>query len=149
MRLYSRYSPSLTAMTLTRCQCTGDRPAAAAAEIDREVDSALKKLYESLPSSKAARAKGILVFPDIGKDGLVLGGYTAKALSSKQGGTGGYYETVAASTLFRRACKSLAMPCFSWPTEAKIACRAATLFGPSRAGASSGGRKRFSSQVTQ
>jgi hypothetical protein len=149
MRLYSRYSPSLTAMTLTRCQCTGDRPAAAAAEIDREVDSALKKLYESLPSSKGARAKGILVFPDIGKDGLVLGGYTAKALSSKQGGTGGYYETVAASTLFRRACKSLAMPCFSWPTEAKIACRAATLFGPSRAGASSGGRKRFSSQVTQ
>jgi hypothetical protein len=147
MRLYSRYSLSLTAMTLTRCQCTGDRPAAA--EIDREVDSALKKLYESLPSSKAARAKGILVFPDIGKDGLVLGGYTAKALSSKQGGTGGYYETVAASTLFRRACKSLAMPCFSWPTEAKIACRAATLFGPSRVGASSGGRKRFSSQVTQ
>jgi predicted 3-demethylubiquinone-9 3-methyltransferase (glyoxalase superfamily) len=37
------------------------------------------------------------------------------------------------------------------PTEAKIACYcgAATLFGPSRAGASSGRRKRFTSEVIQ
>ena len=97
----------LAAAAMTGCQSTGSKPAesasgkpsAAAAEIDREVDTALKKLYESTTSAKVlgAKAKGILVFPDIVKGGLVVGGQYGKGALRKGGRTDGYYETVAAS----------------------------------------------------
>jgi lipid-binding SYLF domain-containing protein len=97
------------AMTLTGCQSTAEKPgeptagkpakSAAAAEIDRDVASALNKLYESTPSAKVlgAKAKGILVFPDIVKGGLVVGAQYGKGALLKAGRTAGYYETVAAS----------------------------------------------------
>ena len=49
--------------------------AATAAEIDREVDTALVELYESTPAAKkqAESAKAILVFPEVVKAGLMIG----------------------------------------------------------------------------
>jgi lipid-binding SYLF domain-containing protein len=96
-----------TATALTGCQSTGSKPSesaggkptAAAAEIDRDAASALNKLYESTPAAKVlgAKAKGILVFPDIVKGGLIVGGQYGKGALLKAGQTAGYYETVAAS----------------------------------------------------
>ncbi|MBW2174912.1 MAG: twin-arginine translocation pathway signal protein [Deltaproteobacteria bacterium] len=70
-----------------------------AAEIDRDVDSALKKLYESAPTAKELSkvAKGILVFPGIIKGGLIVGGQYGVGALRKGGKTVGYYNTVAAS----------------------------------------------------
>jgi hypothetical protein len=50
--------------------------AASAAEIDRDVKSALEKLYTKSASAKALgeKAKGILVFPSIVKGGFLVGG---------------------------------------------------------------------------
>lgn len=98
-----------TATTLTGCQSTGDKPdqstggkpakSAAAAELDRDVASALKDLYESTPAAKelGTKAKGILVFPDIVKGGFGVGGQYGTGALLKAGQTAGYYRTVAAS----------------------------------------------------
>ena len=70
-----------------------------AAEIDRDVDSALEKLYASTPTAKELSkvAKGILVFPDIIKGGLIIGGQYGEGALREEGKTVGYYNTVAAS----------------------------------------------------
>jgi lipid-binding SYLF domain-containing protein len=73
--------------------------AATAAEIDRDVDSALMKLYEKTPAAGELSkvAKGILVFPDIVKAGLIIGGQYGEGALRVDGKTVGYYRSVAAS----------------------------------------------------
>ncbi|HSL04834.1 MAG TPA: lipid-binding SYLF domain-containing protein [Nitrospiraceae bacterium] len=70
-----------------------------AAQIDREVDAALKKFLEDTPEADIFRkdAKGILVFPNIVKGGFILGAHYGKGASRKHGEKAGYYSTVAAS----------------------------------------------------
>lgn len=67
--------------------------------IEAKVDVALKTLYASSPAAKelAGVAKGILVFPEVVKAGLVVGGqYGVGALREKDK-TVGYYKTIAGS----------------------------------------------------
>ena len=70
-----------------------------ATQIDRDVDSALKKLYKAAPEAELFRkeARGILVFPDIVKGGFIVGAYYGKGALRKSGETVGYYDTMAAS----------------------------------------------------
>lgn len=70
-----------------------------AGEIDRDVNSALQKLYRSAPGAKALSksAKGILVFPSIVKGGLMVGGQYGEGALRVGGKTTGYYNTAAAS----------------------------------------------------
>jgi lipid-binding SYLF domain-containing protein len=70
-----------------------------AADIDRDVDNALAKLYASSPAAKELSngAKGILVFPNIVKGGLIIGGQYGKGALRVKGKTVGYYSTSAAS----------------------------------------------------
>ena len=72
---------------------------AEAAQIDREVDAALKKLLEGTPEVEMFRkdAKGILVFPNIVKGGFLIGAQYGKGALRKEGKTVGYYSTLAAS----------------------------------------------------
>jgi lipid-binding SYLF domain-containing protein len=73
--------------------------AATAAEIDKEVDLAIEKLYASTPvaAELAKISKGILVFPNVVKAGLVLGGQYGEGALRVDGITTAYYNTVAAS----------------------------------------------------
>lgn len=86
---------------LTGCQSTGggQTDSTAAAQIDRDVDAALAKLYETTPSARhlAARAKGILVFPNVLKAGFIGGAQYGKGALRENGRTSGYYNIVAAS----------------------------------------------------
>jgi lipid-binding SYLF domain-containing protein len=79
----------------------GPQPAvaASAAEIDRQVDAALVKLYEKTPAAKkqAESARAILVFPEIIKAGLVVGGQYGEGALRVAGKTVGYYNTVEGS----------------------------------------------------
>lgn len=70
-----------------------------AAEIDREVQEALAKLYAHSETAKdfGAVAKGILVFPDVYKAGFLVGGQFGEGALLKNGKTAGYYNTVEAS----------------------------------------------------
>lgn len=63
------------------------------AELEAKADAALVKLYEKSPKAKelAAVAKGVLVFPDIGKGGFIVAGQYGKStgyFSSAQGSVG-------------------------------------------------------------
>lgn len=87
---------------LTACQSIGGSQAdshANAAQIDREVDAALNKLYQTTPSARtlAAKARGILVFPNVVKAGFIGGAEYGKGAMRKGGKTTGYYSIVAGS----------------------------------------------------
>jgi lipid-binding SYLF domain-containing protein len=70
-----------------------------AAEIDRDVDSALRKLYATTPKAKelSKMAKGILVFPDVFKGGFIFGAQYGVGALRRGSKTVGYYSTVEAS----------------------------------------------------
>lgn len=96
------YLVLLLSSMLTGCQSTGGSQAdshANAAQIDREVNAALNKLYQNTPSARtlAAKAKGILVFPNIVKAGFIGGAEYGKGAMRKGGRTTGYYNIVAGS----------------------------------------------------
>ncbi len=70
-----------------------------AAEINRDADSALAKLYQRTPAAKELSkvAKGILIFPHIVKGGLIVGGQYGEGALRIHGSTAAYYSTAAAS----------------------------------------------------
>jgi len=73
--------------------------AASAAEIERSVNSAVKKLNAKYPWTKelAEKAKGVLVFPSVVKGGFMVGGQYGEGALRKEGKTVAYYNTVSAS----------------------------------------------------
>jgi len=85
-----------------------------AAEIDKEVELSLKKLYDISPAAvKLSQvSKGILVFPSVIKAGLIVGAQYGKGLWSS-----GRRRLVTTTqfrhrTAFRPALNPSAMPCF-------------------------------------
>jgi lipid-binding SYLF domain-containing protein len=77
------------------------RPAGAgsAAEIDRDVDVALAKLYATVPNARhlGNQARAVLVFPSILKAGFLFGAQYGEGALRRKGATAGYYNSVAAS----------------------------------------------------
>jgi lipid-binding SYLF domain-containing protein len=96
-----RFGAALLAVVLTLAVTLTAGPALAVsgAEIDREVDAALKTLYSTTPSARelGKKAKGILVFPKILKAGFLFGGQYGEGALRRGGRTVGYYNSVAAS----------------------------------------------------
>ncbi len=84
---------------LAGCQITGGSTASDAAQIDREVNAALTRLYETTPAARklASKAKGILVFPNVLKAGFIGGAEYGEGAMRKRGRTTGYYNIVAGS----------------------------------------------------
>jgi len=84
------------------------------ADIDHSVTAALKNLYGHNEAAKAlgAKAKAVLVFPDIKKGAFIVGaqwGYGALRKGSK---TVGYYRTTAASYGFQLGVKKFGYALF-------------------------------------
>jgi lipid-binding SYLF domain-containing protein len=94
--------------------------AGTAAEIDKEVDAALEKLYAQSPAAKdlSTIAKGILVFPDVYKAGFIVGGQYGEGALRKKGTTVGYYKTVAASYGLQAGIQSFGYALFFIKEEA-------------------------------
>ena len=94
--------------------------AATAAEIDREVDSALEKLYASSPAAVELSkvAEGILVFPDVIKAGLLVGGQYGVGALRKGDKTVAYYNTTAASYGLQAGAQSFGYALFFMTDEA-------------------------------
>ena len=90
------------------------RSAATAGEIDRDVDGALQTLYRTTPAAKnlAKVAKAILVFPDVIKAGLIIGGQYGEGALRVGGKTTGYYRTVSASYGFQAGAQSFGYALF-------------------------------------
>jgi len=69
------------------------------AAIDRAVKNAMSELFKNSATAKklAPLAKGILIFPNVIKAGIVVGGQFGEGALIKKDITVGYYTTVAAS----------------------------------------------------
>jgi lipid-binding SYLF domain-containing protein len=77
--------------------------AASASAIDRDASSALVKLYQNYPGSKALadKAVGVLIFPSIVKGGFIIAGQFGDGALRKHGKTVAYYRSLAASYGFQ------------------------------------------------
>jgi lipid-binding SYLF domain-containing protein len=91
-----------------------------AAEIDREAQGALTKLYAHSETAKdfGAVAKGILVFPDVYKAGFLVGASFGDGALLKNGKTAGYYRTVEASYGLQAGIQSFGYVLFFMQDEA-------------------------------
>lgn len=78
---------------------TGVAHAASAADIDEQATAALNRLYRHNAVAKmlAGKAEAVLVFPNITKAGLMVGGQFGEGALRKKGKTVGYYSSLAAS----------------------------------------------------
>jgi len=87
------------AVIVTGLMETRPAVAASAAEINRDVDAAVTKLYADVPAARslAQKAKAVLVFPSVVKAGFLFGAQYGDGALRRQGKTIGYYNTVAAS----------------------------------------------------
>jgi len=70
-----------------------------AAELDKDAEAALDRLYAEEPQALqlAGEAKGILIFPDVLKAGLLVGGQFGEGALRQGGKSVGYYNVVQAS----------------------------------------------------
>jgi len=90
-------------------------PAASTSEQRQSMNSAanatLAKLYEAAPQSKdlVARAKGVLVFPDVLSGSFIVGAEHGKGVLRVGGQNAGYYSTTAGSIGFQAGAQSKAM----------------------------------------
>jgi lipid-binding SYLF domain-containing protein len=78
------------------------------AELEAKADMALAKLYERSPRARelAEQAAGVLVFPNILKAGLIVGGQYGKGVLRVGGATVGYYSSAAGSYGFQAGVES-------------------------------------------
>jgi lipid-binding SYLF domain-containing protein len=92
----------------------GAATAAQGAAIDGDVAAALAALYETAPGAKtlAAKAKGILVFPNIVKAGFLVGAQYGDGALLRNGKTAGYYNIAAASYGFQAGLQSFGYAMF-------------------------------------
>jgi lipid-binding SYLF domain-containing protein len=67
---------------------------AAAQSLDKDASAALNTLYKSTPAAKAlgAKAKAVLVFPDIKKAAVLIGGQTGQGAMFVDGKVVGHYR---------------------------------------------------------
>jgi lipid-binding SYLF domain-containing protein len=87
------------ALCLTGSIAANQASAASAADIDQKSQSALQKLYAKSDKAKtlSEKAVAILVFPDIKKAGLIVGGQYGEGELIRDGKVVGYYNTIAGS----------------------------------------------------
>ena len=94
--------------------------AASTAEIDRSANEALGSLYEQYPEARdlAANAAGVLIFPEILKGGLIIGGQYGDGVLRRRGQSVGYYETISASYGLQIGAQSFGYALFFQSEEA-------------------------------
>jgi lipid-binding SYLF domain-containing protein len=88
--------------------------APSASQIDSSASSALAALYSQNPAAKAlgAKARAVLVFPDIRKGAFIVGAQYGYGALRKGGRTVAYYRTGAASYGFQAGVKQFGYALF-------------------------------------
>jgi len=99
VNLLRRLATSLLLLALVAQVSAPAALAASAAELDRDGERVLKKLYASNSAARllGQKAKAVLVFPGIIKAGFLFGGQIGEGVLFKGGRPAAYYNTVAAS----------------------------------------------------
>ncbi|MEW9582485.1 YSC84-related protein [Paraburkholderia sp. DGU8] len=107
------------AVTLMLAGCTmtpgsGKSPETDASKrqaIDASVDGTLSRLFSTVQGSRelAAKAQGVLVFPDVKKAAFIVGAEYGEGALRVGGKTAGYYSTAGASFGFQAGAQSTAV----------------------------------------
>lgn len=86
-------------LCLSLASWTGAANAESAAEIDAKANEAIQRLYSESAAAKelGAKASGILVFPDITKAGVILGGEYGEGVLRVAAISEGYYSSASGS----------------------------------------------------
>lgn len=102
------------------CLPVPEATAATAAEIDAKVDLALDRLMRESETARAIadRAVAVLVFPDIVKGGLGLGGQYGEGALRQGGETVGYYNLIGGSVGLQIGIQSFAEAIFFMTEDA-------------------------------
>ena len=120
--IFLRMKAGMTVLLLLGGLALATTPALAgsAAEIDQEVRLSLEKLYAASPAAVelAKVAKGILVFPNVVKAGLVIGGQYGEGALLVGGQTVGYYNTLAASYGLQAGAQTFGFAMFLMTSDA-------------------------------
>ncbi|MFN2425652.1 MAG: YSC84-related protein [Candidatus Binatia bacterium] len=84
------------------------------AELREDAAAALAHLYKTRPEAKelGAKAKAILIFPNIVKAGFIVGGSYGEGVLQKGGQSVGYYSSVAASYGFQAGAQAFGYALF-------------------------------------
>lgn len=93
--MFERTRTLFNALLIAACLVSLPAAAASKEKIDQGVQNALHSLYAKYPAAKALSkdAKGVLVFPEIRKAGLVIGGEGGEGALLSAGQTVGYFST--------------------------------------------------------
>ena len=99
--------------------CAGSALAASAREIDAKATKALTTLYKTTPGARdlAAKAKGVLIFPDVVKGGFMVAGQFGDGALRKGGKTVAYYRSLAGSFGFQAGAQSFGYVLFFMDEE--------------------------------
>jgi lipid-binding SYLF domain-containing protein len=106
---------ALGALSVSAFSVVGQSAWAATAEdLNRDAAQALQKLYKANPAAEAIskKARGILVFPNIVKAGLVFGGSYGEGVLMKGGQVSEYFNSVSASWGWQAGAESYAYVVF-------------------------------------
>jgi lipid-binding SYLF domain-containing protein len=100
MFMFSRLKAAALAVSIAAALVSV--PAAAednTAELEAKANTALTKLYDKSAEAKdlSAKAKGILIFPNITKGGFIVGGQYGKGVLREHGKSAGYYSSASGS----------------------------------------------------
>jgi lipid-binding SYLF domain-containing protein len=92
------------------------------ASINHDVDATLSRLYATVNGSRelVAKARGVLVFPQVVQAGFVIGGQYGQGALRVGGATTGYYSTAAGSFGLQAGAQSKAI-IFCFMTENALA----------------------------
>jgi lipid-binding SYLF domain-containing protein len=96
MKLIVRIALAAACLPLTQCASGPATASASASAIASDSRAALNSLYRQNPKARSlgARAKGVLVFPNVTKGGFMLGGMGGNgALVRSDGSIRDYYQT--------------------------------------------------------
>lgn len=95
----SRFLSMICGLALALTLAAAAPASPTSSDLDRDGKQALEKLYRSqaLAERLGRDAKGILVFPEIVKAGLVVGGSYGKGVLFRKGKPNRYYSSVAGS----------------------------------------------------
>lgn len=110
----------LVAAAVSLAAISNQAVAATAEDLSRDATQALDKLYRTNPTAEAVgkHAKGILVFPNIVKAGLVFGGAYGEGVLLKGGQLSGYYNSVSASWGWQAGAESYSYVVFLMSNKA-------------------------------
>ena len=92
----------------------GTATAEGAAELESEAIAALERLYESTPAARTLGedAKGILIFPTVGKAGFIFAAEFGVGALRKDGATAGYYNIAEVSAGYQAGVKKFSYALF-------------------------------------